>query len=207
MINIILKKEMKKEAKGEMSYMMEPIYLTKIDPSTNSNKFYRMIPDGTRFIAEYGRINGHSFQKKIYPISEWYKKLDEKLKKKEYKDESYRYDFEPRLEELMINGVISMYGTIAKIYLFNGNVIFFEKERNKDLKIKLSEVNRMGVVREKDLLLEEIDQSLSQYVSRIEANIPMMESLRVVSQNLETLIDWITGKDSNIKVEPLKSTN
>lgn len=57
-------------------------YLIMVDPYHNNNKYYRMIPDGNRqtFTIIYGRV-GTAGMKKSYPISDWDKILQSKLKK------------------------------------------------------------------------------------------------------------------------------
>lgn len=60
---------------------MEPKYLVMVT-AMNNNKYYRMIPqpDGTTWVAEYGRI-GQSCQKATYPASDFDKKYREKIRK------------------------------------------------------------------------------------------------------------------------------
>lgn len=57
------------------------LYLVKVEPNANNNKFYRMIPTGDSFKVEYGRIGNPSFQTTQYSICQWGSKLNEKLKK------------------------------------------------------------------------------------------------------------------------------
>lgn len=59
---------------------MKEIYLIKVDPGANNNKYYRMIPTGDTFRVEYGRV-GAGCQTAVYPISQWNKKYNEKLRK------------------------------------------------------------------------------------------------------------------------------
>lgn len=61
-----------------------PVYLIFVDPDNNgadSNKDYSITPlgDGT-FKAEWGRVGGHH-SSKIYPMSDWDKILNSKIKK------------------------------------------------------------------------------------------------------------------------------
>ena len=58
---------------------IKPIYLVMVT-SDNHNKYYKMIPNGSFFNVEYGRV-GASEQKRSYPISQWDKKYNEKIKK------------------------------------------------------------------------------------------------------------------------------
>lgn len=62
--------------------MGEPsvVYLIKVEPGCNNNKFYRMISKGDHFAVEYGRVGAGS-QHTTYPISQWNKKYNEKIKK------------------------------------------------------------------------------------------------------------------------------
>ena len=48
---------------------IKPIYLVMVT-SGNHNKYYKMIPNGSSFNVEYGRV-GASEQKRSYPISQW----------------------------------------------------------------------------------------------------------------------------------------
>lgn len=61
--------------------MENPLYLVKVEPNANNNKYYRMIPNGDYFDAQYGRIGTTGYQTKRYPISKWNSTLKSKLKK------------------------------------------------------------------------------------------------------------------------------
>lgn len=59
---------------------IKPIYLVMVTASANNNKFYKMIPHGDRWTAEYGRV-GAGVQRREYSISQWNSKYNEKIKK------------------------------------------------------------------------------------------------------------------------------
>lgn len=59
---------------------IKPRYLVMVTGSANNNKFYRQIPHGDTWTAEYGRI-GASPQRRDYPMNQWDKKYNEKIKK------------------------------------------------------------------------------------------------------------------------------
>ena len=63
--------------------MMEdrkPVYLVMVT-TNNNNKYYRMLAnDNGTFTVEYGRV-GASCQTRTYPISQWDKKYNEKIRK------------------------------------------------------------------------------------------------------------------------------
>lgn len=63
------------------SFTMRSVYLIKVDAGVNNNKFYRITPkdDGT-FLAEWGRVGGHT-SSKVYPASRFQSTLNSKLRK------------------------------------------------------------------------------------------------------------------------------
>ena len=58
----------------------KPRYLVMVTASANNNKYYRQIPNGDTWTAEYGRV-GSSPQRRTYPMSQWESKYREKIKK------------------------------------------------------------------------------------------------------------------------------
>lgn len=60
--------------------MQQTTYLLMVSPNGNMghNKYYKMIPHGNTWTAEYGRV-GANPQKMAYPMSTWDKKYNEKL--------------------------------------------------------------------------------------------------------------------------------
>lgn len=63
-----------------MSETPSVVYLVKVEPGANNNKFWKAISKGDHFDVEYGRVGGTA-QTYSYPISQWNKKYNEKLKK------------------------------------------------------------------------------------------------------------------------------
>lgn len=51
-----------------------------VTASANNNKYYKQIPHGDTWTAEYGRI-GSSSQRREYPMSQWNSKYNEKIRK------------------------------------------------------------------------------------------------------------------------------
>lgn len=77
---------------------LSSLYLVKVEPNANNNKFYRMIQlNESTFTAEYGRIGNSGFQTRSYSMSQWDKKLREKIKKG-YADQT-RLVAEPVIKE------------------------------------------------------------------------------------------------------------
>lgn len=61
---------------------MKFLYLVKVEPNANNNKFYRMVQsDENNFEAQYGRIGNANFQTRTYSLYQWDKKFKEKIKK------------------------------------------------------------------------------------------------------------------------------
>ena len=51
----------------------EFIYLLRVDPNANNNKFYQMKANGDgNFTATYGRVEGGKPANKVYPMSKWH---------------------------------------------------------------------------------------------------------------------------------------
>lgn len=59
---------------------IKPLYLVMVTASANNNKYYKMIPHGDRWTAEYGRV-GAGAQRREYSMSQWNSKYNEKIKK------------------------------------------------------------------------------------------------------------------------------
>lgn len=59
---------------------IKPRYLVMVTASENNNKYYKQIPHGDTWTAEYGRI-GSSSQRREYPMSQWNSKYNEKIRK------------------------------------------------------------------------------------------------------------------------------
>lgn len=79
---------------------LKKIYLIKVEPDANNNKYYRMLEvgDGT-FKAEYGRVGGH-MSVEIYPMSKWESKYREKLSsRKGYVDKTHLFEEEIKTDE------------------------------------------------------------------------------------------------------------
>lgn len=58
----------------------KPRYLVMVTGESNHNKYYKQIPHGDFWTAEYGRV-GSSAQRREYPMSQWDKKYNEKIRK------------------------------------------------------------------------------------------------------------------------------
>ena len=59
---------------------IKPRYLVMVTAYANNNKYYKQIPHGDTWTAEYGRI-GSSSQRREYPMSQWNSKYNEKIRK------------------------------------------------------------------------------------------------------------------------------
>lgn len=88
--------------------MENTVYLLKVDPGANNNKFYTMIPDSEEmFHAEYGRV-GLSKQVATYPMTKWNAKYREKLRK------GYRDQTDLHSSQISVVGGKGKYETIAE---------------------------------------------------------------------------------------------
>lgn len=85
---------------SDTATQLKKVYLIKVEPDANNNKYYRMIEqgDGT-FKAEYGRVGGH-MSVEVYPMSKWDSKYREKLSaRKGYVDKTHLFEEEIAADE------------------------------------------------------------------------------------------------------------
>lgn len=85
---------------SDTATQLKKVYLIKVEPDANNNKYYRMIEqgDGT-FKAEYGRVGGH-MSAEVYPMSKWDSKYREKLSaRKGYVDKTHLFEEEIAADE------------------------------------------------------------------------------------------------------------
>jgi len=80
------------------------LYLVKVEPNANNNKYYKMIKKGDMFDAQYGRIGNTNHQTKTYSMSRWDSTLRSKLKK--------GYEDQTRLFAVKVSKVKSEYSDI-----------------------------------------------------------------------------------------------
>lgn len=59
---------------------VKPRYLVMVTASANNNKYYKQIPHGDTWTAEYGRV-GSSAQRREYSMRQWDSKYNEKIRK------------------------------------------------------------------------------------------------------------------------------
>lgn len=85
---------------------IKPRYLVMVTASANNNKYYKQIPHGDSWTAEYGRV-GSSPQCREYSMSQWDSKYREKIKKG-YVDQS------ELVEDLITVKKVNSGGTIYK---------------------------------------------------------------------------------------------
>jgi poly [ADP-ribose] polymerase len=59
---------------------IKPRYLVMVTASANNNKYYKQIPHGDTWTAEYGRV-GSNPQRREYSMRQWDSKYNEKIRK------------------------------------------------------------------------------------------------------------------------------
>ncbi len=87
---------------------LKKVYLIKVEPGNNNNKYYNMteLGDGN-WKAEWGRVGG-SMSTQIYPMSMWDKKYKEKLRGRNgevpYTDKTHLFEEEIAADDSKIDG-------------------------------------------------------------------------------------------------------
>jgi len=99
------------------------LYLVKVEPNANNNKYYKMIQlNDSSFEVQYGRIGNSNYQSSSYSMSQWNKKLNEKIKKgyvdqtrlvAEAKVETKSNEY-IQIEDISIRTIVSRLQTMAR---------------------------------------------------------------------------------------------
>ena len=167
------------------------LYLVKVEPNANNNKFYRMIQiNENSFKVEYGRIGNGSFQTSSYSISQWNKKLKEKLRKG-YIDQS-RLVAEVKVENKESNKYLEIENTsIRKIV---DRLQAMAKQAIRDnYTVSSNNVTQM-MIDEAQLLLDKLinDNSITNF------NKMLVELFKVIPRKMHKVADYLAKSKDDI---------
>ena len=127
---------------------IKPRYLVMVTASANNNKYYKQIPHGDSWTAEYGRV-GSSPQRREYSMSQWESKYKEKHTPKQFNFSKYydsatsfneeKHDIlnsfmgSPKFDTTMSDddGPIKYNTTDAKAFIENDGAITYNINKNK----------------------------------------------------------------------------
>ena len=118
---------------------IKPRYLVMVTASANNNKYYKQIPHGDSWTAEYGRV-GSSPQRREYSMSQWESKYKEKLRKG-YVDQSELVEDLIQVEKPKN----SEYKEIEnKENIVNKNINTYEQEDGVDIYVTYEVLENIG---------------------------------------------------------------
>jgi len=178
---------------------LKKIYLIKVEPDANNNKYYRMIEqgDGT-FKAEYGRVGGH-MSVEIYPMSKWDSKYREKLStRKGYVDKTELFIEEIAEDEKKPNGKKQTLNEITNKVVANlvNELRKFAKVSVEQNYIVSSEKVTQKMVEEAQVLVDEITHQLKLGQSIEPLNKVLVELFQVIPRKMAHVKDYLfEGKE------------
>lgn len=193
-----------------------PVRLLQVT-AENNNKFYNMTPDGSSFIAEYGRVEVTS-TKKTYPISKWASVYKDKCKggytdvthlvKISVKKHSSEYSDipDPKINELFIKlmGLAKMSVT-TNYSISSDSVTQIQVDEAQSHVTEITKIAKIGASKAKvnDILLElytviprrmkHVQDHLIQTEIKTSAD---LQTLRQIIDNEQKTLDVMAGQVS-----------
>lgn len=178
---------------------LKKVYLIKVEPEANNNKFYNLfeVGDGT-FRAEYGRVGGHTAVE-IYPMSMWDKKYKEKLSsRKGYVDKTELFIEEIAQDEKKPSGKKQTLNEITNKVVANlvNELRKFAKVSVEQNYIVSSEKVTQKMVEEAQVLVDEITHQLNLGQSIEPINKILVELFQVIPREMSHVKDYLfEGKE------------
>lgn len=160
----------------------KPKYLMMVTADANNNKYYRMVPNGDgTWTAEYGRV-GANPQKAIYPLSQWEKKYNEKVKKG-YVDQS------DLVEDLIQEKKKDIDKTYKEI----------ENEAIREIVQKLQDMAKRAIKENYTISSEKVTQAMVDEAQNILTELLTIKTVKTFNDRLIKLFGVIPRKMSNVK--------
>lgn len=155
----------------------KPRYLVMVTGEANHNKYYKQIPHGDTWTAEYGRV-GSSAQRREYPMSQWDKKYNEKIRKG-YVDQTGLMD------DLIQIQSQSTYKTI-------------ENAAIAEIVQRLQQMAKQAISENYTIAANKVTQAMLTEAQTILVNLTAIQSVEEFNQNLLKLFTVIPRKMSNV---------
>lgn len=158
--------------------------------ATNSNKFYTMIPHGSTFTVEYGRVDVTK-STETYPIGKWATKYKEKVKKG-YKDVTH-------LVKENVNTTKSEYVKIADTKvdsLFNLLLSYSNQSVKENYSISSDSVTQAQVSEAQDRVNELVGLTSNQEISNVDRfNKLLLDLYTVIPRRMKKVQDHLIPMD------------
>ena len=160
----------------------KPKYLMMVTADANNNKYYRMVPNGDgTWTAEYGRV-GANPQKATYPLAQWEKKYNEKVRKG-YVDQS------DLVEDLIQEKKTDKDKTYKEI----------ENEAIREIVQKLQDMANRAIKDNYTISSEKVTQAMIDEAQNILTELLTIKTVKTFNDRLIKLFGVIPRKMSNVK--------
>ena len=168
----------------------KPVYLLMVTGDANHNKYYRMMadPGGQFFTVEYGRV-GSSSQRRTYPIYQWDKKYNEKIRKG-YVDQTHL------MEDLI---------SVVKTKKEKSEYKEIENKAIAEIVNRLMSMARQKVQQNYRVESNQVTQAMVDEAQKIIDDLTTIKSVKDFNSNLMKLFTTIPRKMSNVSSYLAKS--
>lgn len=168
----------------------KPVYLVMVTGDANHNKYYRMManPDGQSFTVEYGRV-GASSQRRTYPIYQWDKKYNEKIRKG-YTDQTHL------MEDLI---------SVVKTKKEKTEYKEIEDKAIAEIVNRLMSMARQKVQQNYRVESNQVTQAMVDEAQKIIDSLTTIKNIREFNDSLMRLFTTIPRKMSNVSSYLAKS--
>lgn len=159
----------------------KPRYLVMVTASANNNKYYKQIPHGDSWTAEYGRV-GSTPQKREYSMNQWDAKYREKLRKG-YIDQS------DLVEDLII---------LEKNKNENANYKEIENESIAEIVRRLQQMAKKAISDNYNISSNKVTQAMIDEAQNMLIKLTSVNGVNDFNHNLLKLFTIIPRKMSNV---------
>lgn len=160
---------------------IKPRYLVMVTASANNNKYYKQIPHGDSWTAEYGRV-GSTPQKREYSMNQWDAKYREKLRKG-YIDQS------DLVEDLII---------LEKNKNENANYKEIENESIAEIVRRLQQMAKKAISDNYNISSNKVTQAMIDEAQNMLIKLTSVNGVNDFNHNLLKLFTIIPRKMSNV---------
>jgi poly [ADP-ribose] polymerase len=169
----------------------KPVYLVMVS-SNNNNKYYRMLAntDGETFTVQYGRV-GASSQTRTYPLRDWDKKYNEKIRKG-YVDQTHL------MEDLI---------TVVKPKVDTPEYKEIEDAAIAEIVNRLMSMAKKKVQQNYRVESNQVTQAMVDEAQKIIDSLTTITTIKAFNEELMKLFTTIPRKMSNVNDYLAKSTD
>lgn len=169
----------------------KPVYLVMVS-SNNNNKYYRMLAntDGETFTVQYGRV-GASSQTRTYPLRDWDKKYNEKIRKG-YTDQTHL------MEDLI---------TVVKPKVDTPEYKAIENAAIAEIVDRLMSMAKKKVQQNYRVESNQVTQAMVDEAQRIIDSLITITTIKAFNEELMELFTTIPRKMSNVNDYLAKTTD